>query len=203
MDGTRKGKDLSPNKAFTATMVNVKFGTGPDGRPNAAVKLMGKPNSFIQILNNGKLRTRNAITVAAWFYHDGLSGPIFSYNTGGIQLFMEGRRKLSASFTVVPGNLAVPKVTTNKLKYKVWNFVGATYDDTTEIAKLFVNGKMVAKKKIGKIILASTQPVRIGVRLGDRRFLRGRIACVQLYSVALNRGQFKRAMKRCLRQSKW
>ena len=203
LDGMKGKKDLSPNKAPTAVLRNTRPAPGPDGRPNAATMLMGEPNSYIQIPNNGKLKPRTAITVATWLFHSGRAGTIFSYLRGGIQFLLESRRRLTAKFSIVPGRRVGPKIVTRKIKYKAWSFVAVTYDRTSGIAKLFVNGRTAARKRVGKVLVASAFPVMIGVTPGDARYLRGRVACMQIYSVALNYVQMRRAMKRCIRQSEF
>ena len=56
---------------------------------------------------------------------------------------------------------------------------------------------MVARKRIGRIRLATNYPVRMGVRVGDGRYFRGRISCLQVYDVALNTRQIAGRAKRC------
>ena len=70
-----------------------------------------------------------------------------------------------------------------------WNQVGATYDNTTGVAQLWHNGKMVKSRNIGQIKLATQYPIRIGARDGDDRRYAGKISCLQIYDKALDEQQ--------------
>ena len=70
-----------------------------------------------------------------------------------------------------------------------WNQVGATYDNTTGVAQLWHNGKMVKSRNIGQIKLATQYPIRIGARDGDERRFAGKISCLQIYNKALDEQQ--------------
>ena len=70
------------------------------------------------------------------------------------------------------------------------------------MAKLFVNGRFTARKFIGRIRLATNYPVRMGARIGDRRYFRGRISCMQVYNGALSRSQVISKKRKCFRRGK-
>jgi len=74
-------------------------------------------------------------------------------------------------------------------KLNEWNQVGATYDNTTGVAQLWHNGKMVKSRNIGQIKLATQYPIRIGARDGDERRFAGKISCLQIYNKALDEQQ--------------
>lgn len=199
-DPISKGRDRSPNKAPKARFTNVKLARGPDGRPNAAVKLLGLPNSFVEIPNSKKLRTTNAISMFAWIKPEGPAGPIINYGRGPAwetHLWLTAPTTLFVRYVKV-GGAATPAVSKATLAQKVWSFVGTTYDGT--YATLWVNGKKVASRKIGSIRLSTVGPIRIGAKIGDTRYFKGDVACVQLYRVALQKKQIKRAMRRCMRR---
>ena len=67
--------------------------------------------------------------------------------------------------------------------------MGATYDNTTGVAQLWHNGKMVKSRNIGQIKLATQYPIRIGARDGDDRRFAGKISCLQIYDKALDEQQ--------------
>ena len=199
-DPISKGRDASPNKAPNAKFINVALTQGPDGRPNAAVKLFGLPNSYVQIPNYGKLRATGALSIFAWIKPEGTAGPIVNYNVGPAwetHLWLSNAKTLLARYVKVGGGFT-PAVSKTALSQNVWNFVGTTYDGT--FARLWVNGKNVATRKIGSIRVSTNGPIRIGAKIGDPRYFKGAIACVQLYRVALHKKQIKRAMKRCMRR---
>ena len=68
------------------------------------------------------------------------------------------------------------------------------------MATLWVNNRPVVRTNIGRIRLATNRPVRMGAKIGDRRYFRGRVSCVQVFSVALNRKQIINAAKRCFKR---
>ena len=199
-DPISKGRDVSPNKAPNAKFINVALTQGPDGRPNSAVKFFGLPNSYVQIPNNGKLRAKRALSMFAWIKPQGNAGPIINYNVGPAwetHLWLKNPRTLLARFVKI-GGVFTPAVTKTALRQNAWSFVGATYDGN--FARLWVNGKNLATRKIPRIRLSTFGPIRIGAKIGDPRYFKGAVACVQLYRVALNKKQIKRAMKGCMRR---
>ena len=199
-DPISKGRDVSPNKAPNAKFINVALTQGPDGRANSAVKFFGLPNSYVQIPNNGKLRANRALSMFAWIKPQGNAGPIINYNVGPAwetHLWLKNPRTLLARFVKI-GGVFTPAVTKTALRQNAWSFVGATYDGN--FAKLWVNGKNLATRKIPRIRLSTFGPIRIGAKIGDPRYFKGAVACVQLYRVALHKKQIKRAMKGCMRR---
>lgn len=199
-DPISRGRDRSPNKAPKALFSNVALTSGPDGRPKSAVKLRGLPNSYIEIPNNGKLRTTNSISMFVWVKPTGTAGPIINYGKGPAwetHLWQTDPKTLFVRYVKI-GGAPTPAVTKAALTRGVWNFVGTTYDGT--YATLWVNGKKVASRKINSIRLSTIGPIRIGVKNGDKRYFKGAVACVQLYRVALQKKQIRRAMKRCMRR---
>ena len=199
-DPISKGRDVSPNKAPNAKFINVALTQGPDGRPNSAVKFFGLPNSYVQIPNNGKLRANRALSMFAWIKPQGNAGPIINYNVGPAwetHLWLKNPRTLLARFVKI-GGVFTPAVTKTALRQNAWSFIGATYDGN--FARLWVNGKNLATRKIPRIRLSTFGPIRIGAKIGDPRYFKGAVACVQLYRVALNKKQIKRAMKGCMRR---
>ena len=199
-----KGRDISVFSNPSGRLSYVRPVSGPDGRPNTATQFFGKPNSYIQFPNNGRLDTRRSITLMAWIYHEGSAGPIFNYmpNGWGVHFWMVSPTTLFVRFTRRRGRRFTPHVQYRGVRHRKWQYVGATYSARTGVAKLYVNNKMVARKLIGRIQLATNYPVRMGARIGDSRFFRGRISCVQVYSAALNSRQIAARKKRCFLKGK-
>lgn len=187
-------------------MSNIRPCAGPDGRPKGATRFLGEPNSYVKFPNTGRLDTKQAITILAWVYHDGKSGPIFQYNRRGIlgvSLRMKSKRILSALLVSRRGTRIVPISGRRRLmKYKAWNFVGLTYDKNTRMAILWLNGNPIRSKSVGKMNLATNFPARIGSLKGGRRFFRGKVSCVQVYGDALNQLQIRQAKKKCLKKGR-
>ena len=90
-------------------------------------------------------------------------------------------------------------VATNRVKPRTWNWVAASYDKNTGYARLYVDSRISAERNLGRIKLATNYPVRMGARIGDRRFFRGKITCLQLFNVALTSRQIRAARKNCFK----
>ena len=77
-----------------------------------------------------------------------------------------------------------------------WKFVGASYDHSSGEAKLWVNGAAVQTLNIGAGLELATQDViRMGVRSGDGRCFKGRIAQMRIYNRALSQEQIQAIQK--------
>ena len=194
-----KASDISFSRNAPGTMSNVRPAPGPDGRRGTSYEFKGGKNSYIQFPNLGKLDTRKSITILAWIYHQGRAGPIFNYHPSawGVHFWVVGRRALFVRFTKRRTKDFTAALVSKTVKRSRWQYVGASYDHASGTAKLFVGGRMVAKRRIGRIRLATNYPVRMGVREGDGRYFRGRISCLQVYDVALNTRQIAARAKRC------
>ena len=90
-----------------------------------------------------------------------------------------------------------PAVVSNRLRRGTWNYVAATYSKRSGIALLYINGRRVARRYIGRFTLRTQSNVRMGARIGDRRYFKGLIACMQVYNRALTRRQILAVMYRC------
>ena len=78
-----------------------------------------------------------------------------------------------------------------------WKFVGASYEHGTGEAKLWVNGAVVQTQNIGAgLDLATQDPIRMGVKAGDGRYFKGRIAQMQVYNDALSQEQIQAIQQR-------
>ena len=200
-----KGKDIGVFSNPPGVRGRVRYATGPDGRPNTATQFFGKPNSYIQFPNKGKLDTKRSITLLAWIYNEGSAGPIFNYmpNGWGVHLWMTSPVTLFARFTRRQRRRFTPHIQYRGVAHRRWQYIGATYSGRTGVAKLYLNSRLVARKRIGKIRLATNYPVRMGARVGDSRFFKGRISCMQVYGVALNTRQIAARSRRCFLKSKY
>lgn len=205
LSARKKGKDIGLFGNPSGILHNVRSSAGPDKRPFSSYKFYGRRNSYIEFPNRGKIDATSSITLLAWIYHSGNAGPIFNYNPKGwgVHLWMIKPNTLFVRFTrrrklIFTAALASPKVRPRR-----WQYVGATYDRKTGIAKLFVNRQFVARRRIGRIRLATNYPVRMGARIGDRRYFRGRISCMQVYGKALNKAQILDRRKRCFRKGEF
>ncbi|XP_078359624.1 uncharacterized protein LOC144644082 isoform X3 [Oculina patagonica] len=182
-------KDAGPSHE-NGVLSNVDLGTGPGDSEDEAYEFKGTADSFVEIPNDGKLDTQNSMTILANVYPTGSGGPILNYKTDGwgVHLWQFESNELFVRFVHRNGVFHKP-IASRVLQLNEWNQVGATYDNTTGVAQLWHNGKMVKSRNIGQIKLATQYPIRIGARDGDERRFAGKISCLQLYNKALDEQQ--------------
>ena len=178
----------------------MAFAKGPSNELNGAYQFTGKPSSFIEFPNNGGLDTRESITLMCWVQPGGQDGPLFNYrNTGpwGVHIWIVNGRFFNR-ITKYPNHAFARAILTDKpLPVGKWVHVAATFDHSTGVNSLFVNGQLSTTQNIGTGFEISTNDaqVRMGVKIGDGRYFTGRIAQMKVYEVALNKEQIKVAMK--------
>lgn len=195
-----RGYDVGPNKNPAGQLNNVRPAPGPDGRTGGSYSFRASPDSFIEFPNTGKLDTKNSITLLAWVNPKGGVGPIFNYNPRGfgVHLWVTRVGRLFVRFVRRTRVYTQPLIS-RRLRRRSWSFVGATYDQKTGVATLYVNDKAVASKALGRIRLATNYPARMGARIGDRRYFRGWITCMQVYDVALPLRLIRIAKRLCFK----
>lgn len=195
-----RGYDVGPNKNPPGQLNNVRPAPGPDGRTGGSYSFRGSPDSFIEFPNTGKLDTKNSITLLAWVNPKGGAGPIFNYNPRGfgVHLWVTRVGRLFVRFVRRTRVYTQPLIS-RRLRRRSWSFVGATYDQKTGVATLYVNDKAVASKAPGRMRLATNYPARMGARIGDRRYFRGWITCMQVYDVALPLRLIRIAKRLCFK----
>ncbi|KAL9983465.1 hypothetical protein ACROYT_G005640 [Oculina patagonica] len=173
----------------------VQPALGADGIPGGSLQLDGTFNSFIEIPNfdGGLADARQSITLLAFIYPTGCSGPVISYDTNGygLQIWQEGmyfgmgilsawfvRRDLAFAFPLKKAVLSI----------NAWNFIGASYDHVTGMARLWHNGNEVAAVFVGQSFELATQfSIRIGALAipWQEYYFRGRISHLHIYAKAL------------------
>lgn len=114
-----------------------------------------------------------------------------------MNLWLAQPRKLFAHFVDRNHKKSVQPLQSTKVAPNRWNYIGATYDHTSGNAGLWINGKFVDSKNLGKIELATNYTIRMGARVGDKRNYRGRIACLQVYNVPLSSEQIDNTKEIC------
>ena len=138
------------------------------------------------------------MTMLCWVYYNGQDGPLFNYKTSGlwgVHLWVVGAGQLFVRFT--HRNYGFTTALGNTHLAGGWRFVGASYDGSSGDAKLWVNGAVVQTLNIGAgLDLATQDNIRMGVKSGDGRYFKGRIAQMQVYSSALSQEQIEEIYKR-------
>ena len=178
------------NRLPQGTPVGVQFAAGPDGKADGSYQFKGQANSYIEFPNNGGLDAQQSITILCWIYPQSSDGPIFNYRTSGplwgVHVWIVSTGILFARFPKRTYQLTPPLTTSQPLTMNEWHFIGASYDYNTGITSLWLNGKQVMQGNIGAgLSLATQDNVRMGVKGGDSRYLKGRITAMQVFDVAL------------------
>lgn len=120
-------------------------------------------------------------------------------NGRGVHFWMVSPTTLFIRFTKRRGRRS-SRALTSRVQRSRWQFVGATYNGHTGRAKLFVNYRFTASAYVGRFRLATNYPVRMGARIGDGRYFRGRISCMQVFDKALSSRQILGRKKRCFKR---
>ena len=197
LDKKRSVIDISSSRNPSAVRGDVGYAQGPDGRPYGSTQFFGRSNSYIEIPNTGKLDSRYSMTVIAWLNNMGRSGTVLKYR-GGFEIRMKSERVLQVVIKERKGTKSFIVSTSGRdVKYKVWNYVAFTYDETRQVGKIWVNSNPVASRKIEKIQLETRKEIRVGAPKDNNQYFRGKVFCLQLYSVALSRKQIKAAREKC------
>ena len=197
-----RGRDLSMFRNPPGILGYVRSAPGPDKLPGGSYQFYGRPDSYIYLPNRGKLDTRKSISIIAWIRNDGGAGPIFHYmpNGWGVYLWMLSSNTVGVRFTRRQRRASTTVLSNRVITPHKWQYIAATYDYISGDARLYLDGNVIARKRLGRIRLATNYPVRIGAKKRDRRNFRGRISCVMVFDVALNRNQIARRKKRCFRR---
>lgn len=205
-DKKRGRTDISRGKNPPAVFGKVvAYGEGPDSRKDGSFQFSGRKDSYIVIPNDGRLDAKYSITVLIWAFPVSRSGAILTYNPAGkgFQLRIISPQRLQVILfertrrTTITINTPRPVI-----QYKAWNYIGVTYSESAQKITIYVNSKAVATKTIGKVQLNTRYPIRLGGRGGGREPFRGRLFCLQVYSVPLNAKQINEARKRCFLRGK-
>ena len=136
----------------------------------------------------------NSMTMLCWLFPGGQDGPLFNYRTSGswgVHLWVVASQ-LFVRFTKRNYGFTNALLNTQLRPEDGWKFVGASYDQASGDAKLWVDGKVVQTLNIGaNLQLATQDSVRMGVKIGDGRYFKGRIAQMQVYSDVLTQEQIQ------------
>ena len=190
-----KGLEYFSQTELAFVAPRVHHTPGADWLRGGSLQLDGTFESFIEIPNfdGGWADARQSITLLAFIYPMGCSGPVISYdrNGYGVQIWQEwlygGMGVLSAWFVRRDLALAFP-LKKAVLHLNAWNFIGASYDHVTGMARLWHNGNEVEAIFIGKNFELATQfSIRIGAWASPSQafYFKGRISHLHIYAEAL------------------
>ena len=176
------------NKVSAGIVAGLAFAAGPWGQAGTSYQFSGTGSSYIEIPNNVKkaLDFEKSITILAWIYWEGKAGPIVNYevNGFGVHFWVTGQNQLFARFNKRGGEKSKHLLFTG-VQLNSWQYVGCSYNYNTGEAKLWYNGQAVVVMNMNIFKIRTQFPIRIGALVGDQRFFKGRIACIQFYLTAL------------------
>jgi len=136
LNGRHGISDIGPNKNPPGIPSDIRLAPGPYGHPQGSYQFSGSFTSYIEFLNNGGLDTRYSITVLAWVNRENNEGPIFHY-TGGFHLWIWAHGG-SVFANIYPDWAVQPH---SYISPNIWYYAGVTYDFSSGIAKVWVNGQ--------------------------------------------------------------
>ena len=194
-----RGRDVGLFGNPPGVLGYVRPATGPDGKPDTSFKFYGRRNSYIRFPNRGRLDAKHSVTLIAWVYPDGV-GPIFRY---GVDFSVCRARGLCLRlFPRGATNIRIRPLRTRRvIRYRKWQYVGATYQRRTGETMIYVDGRLVARQRLRRVSLATNTAAVMGV--GGGRYFRGRISCMQVYGRALTSRQIIRRKRRCFKGVIW
>ena len=193
---TRAG-DIGPLKNSPGIMYNVRPSPGPNGKPGGSLRFPRSRPGYIEFPNNGKLDTKNSITVILWVRPEG-PGTMIRYKPRGVTFGIHSRDSLYSRFIRRNGRSSKTiKTRRRAILLRQWNYVAVTYNQRSGIGTIWRNSRPIAFQKLGWIRLATKSPLRVGGAPRGRRPFRGSIACLQVYKDALTGPQIKNVQNIC------
>lgn len=191
-----RGLEFFSQQELAFIAPGVLWATGADGIPRGSLELTGHYDSFVEIPNfdSGYVDARRSVTILAFIYPTGRSGPIITYEICGFGLQIWQEQGFNAEIGIlvawfVARDLSIAfTIRKAVLKFNAWNFIGASYDHNSGMARLWHNGNEVEAIFIGANVELATQfPIRIGALANpwQEYYFTGRISHLHVYSEAL------------------
>ena len=203
LNSKHRANPVSPNNVPPGKTVGVTLADGPDGEPGGSYAFSGTSGSFIEIPSSSKLDTRYSLT--AMIYPEG-AGPIVHYS---LSVWGNHMWVTTASYSQLywsPNNRATnlgDPIKSDQLKASQWNYIAATYDYSNGMSALWIEGRKVHEKNVGKYETGTDQLIRMGAVDFDSRYFKGRISCLQIYDRALAEDEMMAVKSKCSNASKF
>ncbi|XP_022783643.1 uncharacterized protein LOC111324362 [Stylophora pistillata] len=180
---------------------NVHLATGPFEQAETAYEFAGIGTSHVTIPQSPHLDVKTSITILVWIHQTAHAGSVIQYlnGEGDVGLYTSRTTSVSAKFadrtrksfsSVNNGNHSI------NLQNK-WQYIGVSYDHNTGMAILWINGKDVQKKYLGKFELSTDNDIRVGGGQGKGDSFQGQISCLQIYDRALTGVEVADVKNRC------
>ncbi|XP_048576407.1 uncharacterized protein LOC116618195 [Nematostella vectensis] len=201
-------EDMSGNGVKLENGGQYQLTEGPTGDKDGAVLFLGTDESLKILNRNDKTDTRYSITILLWIRQES-SGPIFQYDKDSLNGVHFWYRTPTQLYLQIPERGTGKKygaLTYSNLPTKTWHHVGFTYDYSTGLQRLYVNGTMVAESNVGNHEIATNYEMYFAKSYGLKLTsssgytLRARMNCFQIYDQALSPDHVKAARDRCTRK---
>ena len=182
---------------------NVQLAAGPYGKADTAYEFAGIGTSHITIPQSPHLDAKTSITILVWIFQIGQAGSVIQYldKHGGVGLHTSRSTSVFAQFVERSG-MSFFSLSNNTVSVQnKWQYIGVSYDHNTGTATLWIDGRDVQKKNLGKFELSTDKDIRIGSGEGTGDSFEGRISCLQIYNKALTRDEVAAVKDRCFEHS--
>ena len=200
LNGLHGTRDISPYKNPPGKPNGVHLAPGPFGHPQGSYQFSGSSTSYIEIPNNGGLDTRYSITILAWLNQENDNGPIVNFGSDvwGFHFWV-----VNGSLFARPSRRAdgvLQSGVSSSLETGTWKYVGTSYNFSSGVVKLWINGSEVAHTISGSEEQSTEHDVRVGAGdiTADPRYLQGRICCLQIYNRSLSQQEIIAVQNRTL-----
>ncbi|CAH1777788.1 unnamed protein product [Owenia fusiformis] len=202
LDKLYGSSDVSRN-AYHIVRDRVQYGTGIDGSENGSVKTGKLPsNGYLSNLKIPTMLVRHQLSWLGYIYIESLScdSPLVDFSTNGIPGFyiwilQNGGLKTRIGFYDVTGEKDTITTDRKLFEFKTWYHVAFTFDGSVGVQ--YIDGVRVAEKNISLNGDILNGPGYIGKSANSQMYFDGRLACVQIYRVALTDDQINDKMN-CL-----
>lgn len=190
-------KGIDAEQLQSILIGDVSTAAGPCGKPNASYQFSGADGSYIKFPDNpGALdELQNSITVLCWVYFSEpvpKSGCLINFRPNSFSKVLVNLQNASL-FAHFSGSReeALELRMEKSLESSQWHYVGASYNDGTRNARLWVNGTIVKENKGGEdwtLDLAVDSTYYSESIISGNNF-KGRISAMQVYNDYLTREQ--------------
>ena len=191
------------NRQPKGTPVGVSLAPGPDGQDGGSYQFAGPARgSYIEFPNDGGLDVQRSIAISFWMYVEANFTRdtvllTYSYpeidNAGVAVAILEGTVRF---YYYNPSRRAFEDTADTKSfaqDVAAWRHVAASYDYDTGYSRLWVDGKMVAKKQHNAgVNLVTKSPITLGRSPTHELHFKGRMTQLKIFDVALTDEQINK-----------
>ena len=183
--------------------MGTSFSNGINNEDQASILFHGRNDSYIEVPRSPALDTKWSITILFYIFPISSSGPIINYKVdgSGVQIWQLPGTTAAKNQIMVRFNKRSLRYTTKLqmecLEVKNWNYIGASYDYDSGIARLYKNGQELQGVRIGKTTIGTQFDIRLGAIKYMTDYFNGKLSCLQIYERALSAEEIQSARHSC------